>query len=193
MTPRGSHGNSQVHLAVHLVLSAGRFGNPSSFTSQFAPSVHDFDVHTDFLQPCSSETFACIFSWRRQHHHRSVRDSMAAAMFSTIFCVTTFASQRVWATCSWTQNFAPLLRDLRKSQTNLSFKPLVRKSAFSKLAHDHRQTWSFDDEDVENVAVDAGIRLGEGVLMLLRIRSHICCSKLVPFALVTHSPSVGEF
>ena len=36
---------------------------------------------------------------------------------------------------------APLLRDLRKSQTNLSFKPLERKIAFFKLAQDHRQTW----------------------------------------------------
>ena len=27
------------------------------------------------------------------------------------------------------------------------------------------------------------------VLMLLRIRSHICCPKPVPFALATHSPS----
>ena len=54
---------------------------------------------------------------------------------------------------------APLLRDLRKSQTNLSFKPLERKSAFLKLAQEHRQTWGFDDEDVENVAGDAGIRL----------------------------------
>ena len=54
-----------------------------------------------------------------------------------------------------------VLCDLRKSQTNLSFKPLERKSAFFKLAQGHRQTWGFDDGDVENVAVDAGIRLGK--------------------------------
>ena len=43
----------KVHLAVHLVFSAGRFGNPSSSTSQFAPSLHDLDIHIRFffLQP----------------------------------------------------------------------------------------------------------------------------------------------
>ena len=51
--PMGIPWKPQVHLAVHLVLSAGRFGNPSSFTSQFAPSGHDFDVHIHFLQQCS--------------------------------------------------------------------------------------------------------------------------------------------
>ena len=40
---------------------------------------------------------------------------------------------------------APPFRDLRKSQTNLSFKSLERKSAFTELAQDHRQTWSFDE------------------------------------------------
>ena len=43
--PAGIPWKPKVHLAVHLVLSAGRFGNPSSFTSQFAPSLHDLDVH----------------------------------------------------------------------------------------------------------------------------------------------------
>ena len=54
---------------------------------------------------------------------------------------------------------APLLRDLRKSQTNLSFKPL-KECILKKLAQEeHRQTWGFDDGDVEKFAVGAGIRL----------------------------------
>ena len=37
---------------------------------------------------------------------------------------------------------APLHRGMRKPQTNLTFKPLERMSAFLKLAQEHRQTWA---------------------------------------------------
>ena len=136
-----------------------------------------------------------FFSLMLQHHHRSVRESMAAAMFSP--CLRDHV--RI-PTCmgdtqldpDFLKKVAPLLRDLQKSQTNLFFKPLERKSAFFTLAQDHRQTGGFDDGDVKTFAVDAGIRLVSCVLMLL----HNCaddglrngpqiCSK----PMITHSPS----
>ena len=153
-----------------------------------------------FLQPCSSETFACIFSMEAP---TSPQKRPRFDGGSDVLCHVLHVHARI-PTClgdtqldpDFMKKVAPLLRDLRKSQTNLSFTPLERKSAFLKLAQKHQQTWGFDDEDVENVAVDAGIRLGKvrahGASQLRRPRLPkwiTICSKPVLFASMTHSPS----
>ena len=105
VNPTGIPWKPKVHLAVHFVLSAGRFGNPSSFTSQSAPSLHDLDVHNrTFLQPCSSETVLAFFF----HGGANITTEASAirwrpSMFSTMCCMSTFAFHCAWATRSLTK------------------------------------------------------------------------------------------
>ena len=74
-------------LAIHHLNSHQLYTILMSTTVHFCSHVHQ-------------RRLLAFFPWRRQHHHRSVLDSMAAAMISAMFYMNTFASQRAWTTRS---------------------------------------------------------------------------------------------
>ena len=118
-----------------------------------------------FLQPCSSETGACNFIMEAQQspqqRPRFDGSSDVLVLRKHVRIPTCLDDPQLHP--DFLKKLAPLFRDLRKSQTNLSFKPLQEKRAFlnshrstARRGASMTKTWNI-------LAVDCMYALGEGV------------------------------